>query len=215
MKCDTCGREVESRREEIEHILDAHDDTITSHQKDELKRELNQLDDGGGGGSFPVRTAGMALLVLAVLVGGGYVLAATGVISASLGGGGGTGATDAALGPAGSTHEHAQFSVIVNGDEIDFSQPRYQVQQTRNRKVHFEGGDGSKVHKHATGVTIGYTLGAHGMGINATCLTVDADTYCENGTASLEVTVNGETVPEPSSYVIQDGDVIRVSYGSS
>ncbi len=211
MKCDKCGRSVDSRREEIEHLLEQHDDTVTSHEKDELKRELNDLDDDEGR-SFPLRTVAKAVLVLAVLVGGGYALASTGVIEFSADGSSGPG--DVALGPAGSTHEHAQFSVVVNGESIDFSKPQYQYQQTQNPRIHFEGGDGSTIHKHATGVTIGFALESLNMGINATCLQVHADTYCENDTATLETTVNGNVIEDPASHVIRDGETVRISYES-
>ncbi|MDY6774102.1 MAG: hypothetical protein SVS85_02780 [Candidatus Nanohaloarchaea archaeon] len=43
MKCDKCGKEVDSREEEIEHLLGQHEDKLTSHEKDELKREMNQI----------------------------------------------------------------------------------------------------------------------------------------------------------------------------
>ncbi|MDY6761579.1 MAG: hypothetical protein SVY41_00860 [Candidatus Nanohaloarchaea archaeon] len=212
MKCDKCGRQVDSRREEIDHLLDQHDDTLTSHRRDELKRELNQLESGGGGRSLPVRTIGIAAAVLAVLLGGGYALASAGILSVSAGAS--SSPTGAAIGPAGSTHDHAQFSVFVNGDEIDFSQPRYQVGQTQNRKIHFEGGNGERIHKHATGVTIGYALDVHGLGINSTCLTVQDRTYCEDSSASLTTTVNGNEIEDPGSHIIRDGEVIRISYGS-
>lgn len=212
MKCDKCGRKVDSRREEIEHVLDQHDDKITSHEKDELKRELNSLEAEGSSGSLPVRKIGIAAAVLAVLVGGGYALSSAGILSFSSGGSGSTGA---GVGPAGSTHEHAQFSVFVDGEEIDFSQPQYQFHQTQNSRIHFEAGDGDTIHKHATGATIGFALESLGLGLNETCLTVHDDTYCENGNASLTTRVNGNQIQAPASHVIRDGEVIRIEYASS
>ncbi|MDY6768876.1 MAG: hypothetical protein SVW02_02090 [Candidatus Nanohaloarchaea archaeon] len=147
-------------------------------------------------------------LLLAFVVGvfaGGFIISAVNAV---------TGPTGAAVGPAGSTHEHAQFSVFVNGEEIDFSQPRYQFQQTQNSRVHFEAGDGSRIHKHATGVTIGFALESLDMGINATCLTVHDETYCEDGAATLETMVNGEEIQNPASHVIRDGERIRIEYTS-
>lgn len=205
MKCDTCGRKVDSRREEIEHVLEQHGDKITSHEKDELKRELNSLEKDSSSSSLPVRKLGIAAAVLAVIVGGGYALSSAGVLSFS------TDSEAAGVGPAGSTHEHAQFSVFIDGDEIDFSQSRYQLQSQR---IHFEGGDGEVIHKHATGVTIGFALETHDLGINATCLTMHDDVYCEGGGATLDVTVDEESIEEPASHVIQDGEVIDIRYSS-
>ncbi|HEX2068377.1 MAG TPA: hypothetical protein VHF08_06710, partial [Nitrososphaeraceae archaeon] len=55
-------------------------------------------------------------------------------------------------GPVGSAHEHAAFAIKINGQQIDFSQPKYQVQ---SRLIHVEGGDGTTLHRHATGVPFG------------------------------------------------------------
>jgi protein-disulfide isomerase len=67
------------RIREIEDRLENED--LTSHERDELKRELNQLRDqrdGGGVGAY--RTLGIAVLAIAVVVGAGYGLASMGVI---------------------------------------------------------------------------------------------------------------------------------------
>ncbi|MDY6766481.1 MAG: hypothetical protein SVW77_03870 [Candidatus Nanohaloarchaea archaeon] len=210
MKCDRCGRKVESRREEIDHVLEQHAETLTSHEKDELKRERNQLEEGGGL-SLPVspRTLGTAVLVIAAVAAAGYGAVSAGVISFSTSGN--TGPTGAAVGPAGSTHEHAQFSVLVDGEEIDFSRDRYQMQ---SQKVHFEAGNGQRIHVHATGVTIGYALESLGLGINASCLTVHDSTYCENGSTTLTTTVNGNAIQDAASHVIRDGETIRIRYTS-
>ncbi|MDY6769424.1 MAG: hypothetical protein SVU88_00460 [Candidatus Nanohaloarchaea archaeon] len=210
MKCDRCGKPVDSRRAEIEHVLDQHGDALTSHDRDELKRELNQLGDAGGS-RLPAtpRTLGLAVLAVGLVAAAGYGLTATGLVSFSAGSGGTP--TGAAVGPAGSTHQHAQFSVLVDGEEIDFSRDRYQMQ---SRKVHFEAGNGDRIHVHATGVTIGYALDTLGLGINSTCLTVHGETYCEDGGGRLSVTVDGSEIEKPASHVIRDGETIRISYSS-
>ncbi|MCJ7478701.1 MAG: hypothetical protein MUP63_00800 [Candidatus Nanohaloarchaeota archaeon QJJ-7] len=211
MKCDKCGREVGSREEEIEHILDQHEDKISSHERDEMKRELNDID-GSGGMSLPVRKLGVGVVLLSLLV-LGYGLASTGIISFSTGGD--SGPVEVSLGPPGSAHEHAQLSVTVNGDPIEFSKPKYQHSQTQNPRIHFEGGDGSTLHKHATGVTIGYALEQHGISVNETCMTVEDDTYCEDDATTLSLTVNGEEIEDPLSHVLRDNDVIEIVYGES
>jgi hypothetical protein len=140
----------------------------------------------------------------------GYLLYAAGIVQVSSGSTGAVSASgEADLGPAGSTHEHAQFAVTVNGKQIDFSQSQYQLQ---SNYVHFEAGKGQRIHKHATGATIGYALDTLGMGINETCIQTRSDTYCESDGGELSVTVNGEEIGKPGSHVIQDGEVIRIDY---
>ncbi|MGD8432167.1 MAG: protein-disulfide isomerase, partial [Nitrosopumilaceae archaeon] len=56
-------------------------------------------------------------------------------------------------GPLGSEHTHAGILVKIFGDTFDFSAPAYQI---KSSWIHFEGNDGTTVHKHATGVTLGY-----------------------------------------------------------
>lgn len=68
------------RIREIEKKLDSED--ITSHERDELKRELNRLksqQNGSGVGAY--RTLGIAALALALVVGSGYALASAGIIT--------------------------------------------------------------------------------------------------------------------------------------
>lgn len=222
MSCEYCDETFSSRRAEISHVLAEHGDDLTSHERDALKRERNDLSADTETGLFdrlPVsRSLGLTVLAVAVLVAGGYGLASTGIVSFQGGGGAsgptgsaGTGATPASVGPVGSTHEHATFSVVVDGAPIDFGQPRYQVQSSH---VHFENGDGSTIHSHATGVTIGYALDTLGLGINGTCLTVHADTYCES-TGNVTTTVDGQELDNGADHVIRDGETIRIRYASN
>lgn len=90
MDCDHCGKEFDDEADRARHILDAHDDELTSHERDELKRTANRDGSGeaGAGVDLPVsRTAATALLGVAVLLVGGYALAATDVVSFSTGSG--------------------------------------------------------------------------------------------------------------------------------
>lgn len=212
-ECDRCGETFGSEETHARHVLDAHGDDVTSHERDELKRTLNRAGEDDAGVSLLDRVPVKLVGGLAVLIVAAVALGQSGMVSFSGGGGpsGSTGATQ--IGPAGSTHEHAAFSVIVDGDAIDFSQPRYQVGRTQDRKIHFEGGDGSTIHKHATGVTIGFALDSLGLGINATCLDVHGEAYCEGG-GELTVTVDGQEIEDPANHVIMDGQTITIRYAS-
>jgi hypothetical protein len=114
-------------------------------------------------------------------------------------------------GPVGSAHVHAGFAVILNGQEIDFSQSRYQVQ---SQLIHVEGGDGTTLHRHATGVPIGEFLRSVRMDIADGCFVHDNGTqYCEGGDNRLLFFVNGQERDDAMGYVLNDGDRILITYG--
>jgi hypothetical protein len=117
-------------------------------------------------------------------------------------------------GAPGSAHVHAGFSVMLNGQEIDFSERRYQVDTTGSRYIHMEGGDGTTLHRHATGVPIGEFLHTVRMDILNGCFILDnGSQYCEGGDNRLLSFVNGNEVQDIMSYVLNDDDRILITYG--
>lgn len=114
-------------------------------------------------------------------------------------------------GPVGSAHVHAGFAVMLNGREVDFSQTEYQVQ---SQLIHVEGGDGTTLHRHATGVPIGEFLRSVNMNIANNCFITDEGTqYCEGGDNRLMFFVNGDEVQDIMGYVLNDNDRILITYG--
>lgn len=119
------------------------------------------------------------------------------------------------FGAPGSAHVHAGFSVVLNGQEVDFSERRYQVDTTGSRYIHMEGGDGTTLHRHATGVPIGEFLHTVGMDIRDGCFVHDNGTqYCEGGDNRLLFFVNGQPRDDIMSYVLNDNDRILITYGN-
>ena len=55
-------------------------------------------------------------------------------------------------GKLGDSHEHASLLVRIFGDKFDFSVPSYQI---KSSWIHFEESDGTTIHRHASGVTLG------------------------------------------------------------
>jgi hypothetical protein len=116
------------------------------------------------------------------------------------------------FGALGSTHEHTAFKLFINGQTIDFSQPKYQV---KSQYVHFENGDGDTIHKHATGVDIGFLFETLGIKFTNECIIMDDGTeYCNDGNNTLKFFVNGVRNNMYNNYVLMDGDRILLSYGS-
>ena len=66
-------------------------------------------------------------------------------------------------GALGSDHAHAALLVKIFGDTFEFSSPAFQI---KSSWIHFEGRDGSTIHKHATGVDLGYLFETLAIGLD-------------------------------------------------
>src|SRR5215211_1064455 len=115
-------------------------------------------------------------------------------------------------GPVGSAHEHAAFAIKISGKQIDFSQPKYQLQ---SRLIHVEGGDGTTLHRHATGVPFAEFIKSVNMNIENGCFTLDdGKQYCNNEDNKLRFFINGNETESINNYVINPNDRILVIYGN-
>src|ERR687889_99915 len=115
-------------------------------------------------------------------------------------------------GPVGSAHEHAAFAIKINGKQIDFSQPKYQLQ---SRLIHVEGGDGTTLHMHATGVPFAEFIKSVNMNIENGCFASDdGKQYCNNAENKLRFFINGNETDSVNNYVINPNDRILVIYGN-
>lgn len=120
----------------------------------------------------------------------------------------------AGFGPLGSAHEHAAFLVKVNGKNIDFSQPQYQVQSDY---IHVENGNGTTLHRHATNVTFVDFLKSVKMDIDKknNCLAFTNGTeYCDDDNNKLRTFINGNSTGSISDYVLKNNDRLLVIYGN-
>ncbi len=115
-------------------------------------------------------------------------------------------------GALGSEHSHAGILVKVFGDSFDFSAPAYQI---KSSWIHFEGNDGSTIHKHATGVTLGFLFESLGLGLDDQCFTFkDGRSFCTDEEYSLKFFINEEPVDDIRDYEISEDDTILISYGA-
>jgi len=115
-------------------------------------------------------------------------------------------------GAIGSEHSHASLLVKIFGDKFDFSAPAYQI---KSPWIHFEGRDGSTIHKHATGVTLGYLFDSLKLDVNDQCFVFqDGRSFCTNEDYSLVFYINGKQVPDIRDYEIQEDDKVLISYGA-
>ena len=115
-------------------------------------------------------------------------------------------------GPLGSEHSHAAILVKIFGDTFDFSAPAYQI---KSSWIHFEGRDGSTIHKHATGVTLGYLFETLSLGLDNQCFVFqDGRSFCSNDDYKLVFYINGQQVSDIRDYEIEEDDRILISYGA-
>ncbi|KAF6248969.1 MAG: protein-disulfide isomerase [Candidatus Nitrosopumilus sp. MTA1] len=114
-------------------------------------------------------------------------------------------------GAMGSDHAHAAIIVNIFGDEFDFSAPAYQI---KSSWIHFEGRDGSTIHKHATGVTLQFLFDSLLLGLDDQCFVFqDGRSFCTNDDYDLKLFINGEQESDIRDYEVMESDRILVLYG--
>ena len=120
--------------------------------------------------------------------------------------------TPPGAGKLGDEHEHASMLVKIFGDKFDFSLPAYQV---KSAWIHFEAQDGNTVHRHSSGVTLGYLFGTLKIGLNDKCFVFpDKREFCTNENYSLKFYVDHKPVTSITDLVIYNDDRILISYGN-
>jgi hypothetical protein len=115
-------------------------------------------------------------------------------------------------GKLGDEHEHASLLVRIFGDKFDFSVPSYQI---KSSWIHFEESDGTTIHRHSSGVKLGYLFESLNIGIDDKCFNFpDGRQFCTNEDYSIKFFINHEMVVDIRDYVFKDQDRILISYGS-
>ncbi len=115
-------------------------------------------------------------------------------------------------GTIGSDHSHAGILVKIFGDSFDFSVQDYQI---KTSWIHFEAGDGTTIHKHATGVTLGYLFESLELDLDDECFKIrDGRFFCTNEEYSLKFYINGQQVDSLKDYEIVQNDKILITYGA-
>ncbi len=114
-------------------------------------------------------------------------------------------------GALGSAHDHAGILVKIFGDTFEFSGPSFQI---KSPWIHFEGRDGSTIHKHATGVTLEYLFDSLSIGLDDQCYVFpDGKAFCTQEDYTLNFFINGEQVSDIKDHEVMEGDRILIVYG--
>jgi len=161
------------------------------------------------------------LALIAVCVGYSVFLFMTQVDTSSA-----LGAPDGS-GRLGDEHEHASLLVRIFGDKLDFASPAYQI---KSSWIHFEDSDGTTIHRHSSGVTLGYLfdslniiVGWESRGytdllrpsetLDPCFIFPDGRQFCTNEDYSLKYYINHKPVGNIYDYVLEDDDRILISFG--
>ncbi|MFY9301021.1 MAG: protein-disulfide isomerase [Candidatus Nitrosotenuis sp.] len=118
-------------------------------------------------------------------------------------------------GRLGGEHEHAGILALIHGDQFDFSLPAYQV---KSPFIHFEGGNGVAIHRHASGVSLGFLFDTIKVGLTDECFIFPGKeperTFCNDDKYTLKFYVNNQKVDGIRDYIIKENDKILISYGN-
>ena len=115
-------------------------------------------------------------------------------------------------GKLGDEHEHASLLVRIFGDKFDFTSPTYQI---KSSWIHFEDSDGTTIHRHSSGVTLGYLFANLGVDIDSECYKFpDGRQFCSNEDYRLKYYINHQIVKDVNDYVLEEDDRILITYGS-
>lgn len=210
-ECSYCGESFEDDHSHLVHLHEEHEGELGTIDRRRVEQELGAGDDEGEFPTGPV-VLGIVFTVAIALV--GYVIFVAGGNS----GNGTVNGINVAQQPgqvSESAHAHGYINVTIDGQTLDFSQSKYQVQAD---PFHFEGGDGDVWHKHAPGVTLEYAMATLDIDVSEDSVTFEGTTYRDSDPGTnVTVTVDGEPVT-PSEYELEgastdnagQGDFIRI-----
>lgn len=197
MNCDYCTEDV-NEDDYLEHLQ-------TEHTRD----EVSSIDERKVESEFGGFKNEQSLPTNAILLGGGIVfliLALAAIFFVPNTTGSDTSKFEwVETEPSGSGHYHGELYVTIDGQELDFSQQKYQLQDDA---FHFESGQGVKWHGHAQSITLQYALATLDIKATDDELTFEGTTYTTDN-YEISYTVNGQSVSV--DYVLQPEDEIRVT----
>lgn len=117
------------------------------------------------------------------------------------------------VGEFGSDHAHAAIAVFVDGVQINFGLPNFQLQ---SKYIHFENHNTYLIHKHATNVPLEMLFATFGLEITPQCIGLNylsSEKLCVDSEKSMAFLINGKYYADITSYEIKHNDRILISFG--
>ena len=115
------------------------------------------------------------------------------------------------IGPMGSTHEHLDILVYINGEALDLNQTRYAM---KSGYGHIHGGEGDIMHLHAINIPLNWFMESLDLAITEDSINVHGIEYSSNDDDVFLIFVNGENILD-TEYMLMDEDKILIYYGSA
>jgi molybdopterin converting factor small subunit len=220
-ECDHCGATFDDEDAYLSHLAAEHREQLG--RIEEKRVESHEADQGGGRTQLYLSVAAVAVIAALAAFGigtlftgggGGDTIAASAQNAQSPMAGGGdvpAPAQDQVALPQnpGATHDHGPMTVEIDGEQLDFSRDRFQVQDDY---FHFEPGDlpSNYYHLHAQRITLEYGLETLGIGVTNSTLSYNGTVYDDDDPNQRVVyRVNGEEV-NPELYKLSEGDEVTV-----
>ena len=113
------------------------------------------------------------------------------------------------IGPVGSTHEHVDVLVYIDGEPLDLNQSRYAM---KSGYGHIHGGEGDIMHLHAINIPLSWFMESIDLSITPDSINVHGMEYSIDENNVFILFVNGEIITNVD-YVLVDEDRILVYYG--
>lgn len=196
--CEYCSEDFASEEEYLKHLQSSHTrEEVSNIDERKIDNQLNGFNTDDR--EWPVNK---------IILGSGLLLF-IGVITiiayVTIGGAGPSKFEWVETEPYNGGHYHGEMHVTIDGNELDFSQDKFQV---LDEDFHFEANQGTRWHGHAQQITLQYALATLGIEAHQEELTYQGTTYTTEN-YEIKYLVNGEPV-NVSTYELQEGDVIRV-----
>ncbi|MES3517055.1 MAG: hypothetical protein PPP58_05250 [Natronomonas sp.] len=183
--CDYCESSFEDETAYLEHLAAEHEGELGPIDQRRVA-DIDTEDDGLPTG--PIAIAGIVLVSAGVVIYVAFVA----------GSGGGTAAGEPSYNP--NVHEHGTMAVVIDGAELDFTDPEF-IRDDEYRTFHFHPGyddfDTYIWHLHGEGVTLQWALGTIDIDVNddGSELTYDGETYdATDDDTEISIEVNGRSV---------------------
>jgi hypothetical protein len=122
------------------------------------------------------------------------------------------------VGKYGSDHAHAAILLVVDGEQLNFGLPQFQL---ASKYIHFEDNNPVIIHRHATNVPLEMLFASFGMKINKNCITIEnygvkdsTREICTRQGEELITFLNGQRYNSNiSEYEIKHNDRILIVIG--
>ena len=112
------------------------------------------------------------------------------------------------IGPVGSTHEHLDILVYINGEPLDLNQSRYAMKSDYG---HIHGGEGDIMHLHAINIPLSWFMESLDLSITIDSINVHGIEYSSDDNNVFGVFVNGEIITNVD-YTLIDEDKIPIDH---